>query len=151
MPGTANGWEHFYISSYWILSYIVSGHSHSCRISNRHLSQLTCASKLVSGVHSMACISCVLLILLAGILSLNLTNSNCFYVRMCPLRGAWVVQSVKRLTSAQVVISQSRTLFVSWSPASALCWQLRAWSLLQILCLLLSAPPQTRGLSLSQK
>ena len=49
-------------------------------------------------------------------------------------RGAWVAQSVERLTSAQVMISQ----LVSSSPASGPV--LTAWSLLQILCLPLSLP-----------
>ena len=49
--------------------------------------------------------------------------------------GAWVAQSVKRLTLAQVMISW----FMSSSPA----WGslLSAQSRLQILCLLLSVPP----------
>ena len=52
-------------------------------------------------------------------------------------RGAWVAQSVECLTSAQVMISR----FVSSSPASdSACRQLRAWSLLQILCLSISRP-----------
>ena len=48
--------------------------------------------------------------------------------------GAWVAQSVRRLTSAQVTISWS------WvrAPHRAPCWHLRAWSLLPILCLPLS-------------
>ena len=49
--------------------------------------------------------------------------------------GAWVAQSVKRPTSAQVTISR----FVSSSPASGSA--LTAGSLLWILCLPLSAPP----------
>ena len=52
------------------------------------------------------------------------------------LRGAWVAQSVKRPTSAR---SRSRGPRV-WAPRRALGWWLRAWSLLPILCLLLSAP-----------
>ena len=60
--------------------------------------------------------------------------------------GAWAAQSVKRPTSAQVMISRS----VSSSPASGSV--LRAWSLLRILCLPLSAPPPFMlCLSLSQK
>ena len=50
--------------------------------------------------------------------------------------GTWVVQSVKCPTSVQVMISRS----VSSSPRRALCWQFRAWSLFQILCLPLSLP-----------
>ena len=50
-------------------------------------------------------------------------------------RGAWVVQSVKRLTSAQVMISRS----MGWSSASG--FVLRGWSLLRILSPSLSAPP----------
>ena len=47
--------------------------------------------------------------------------------------GAWVAQSVERLTSAQVMISPS----VSLSPASGsvLTAGAGAWSLSQILCL----------------
>ena len=54
------------------------------------------------------------------------------------LWGAWVAQSVKRPTPAQVTISRS----VSSSPVSGsvLTAQLRAWSLFQILCLPLSLP-----------
>ena len=51
-------------------------------------------------------------------------------------RGAWVAQSVKCLTSAQVMISQ----FVGSSPASGS--MLTARSLLGILSPSLSAPPQ---------
>ena len=58
------------------------------------------------------------------------------------MRGAWVVQLIKRLTSAQVMISW----FVSSSPASdsvLTAWSLEpgAWNLFQILCLPLSAAP----------
>ena len=66
-----------------------------------------------------------------------------------PFRGTWEVQSGKRPTSAQVTWSHR-----SWvqGPHWALHWQLRAWSLLQILCLLLSPPlPCSHCLSLSQK
>ena len=61
--------------------------------------------------------------------------------------GTWVAQSVKHPTSAQVMISQ----FVSLSPVCwALCWQLRAWSLLQSLCVCVSlCPSPTCVLSLS--
>ena len=41
-----------------------------------------------------------------------------------------------------------------WAPCQALCWQLRAWRLLQILCLPLSlcpSPTHAQWLSLSQK
>ena len=41
-------------------------------------------------------------------------------------KGTYVAQSVKHPTSAKVMISQ----FVGSSPHWALCWQLRAWSLL---------------------
>ena len=68
--------------------------------------------------------------------------------------GAWVAQLVRHLTSAQVMI----LVFVSLSPTlgSLLTWQLRAWSLLWILCLPLSPPlPHSCSvfvsLSLSQK
>ena len=49
--------------------------------------------------------------------------------------GAWAAQSVKRPTSAQVMISR----FVISSPASGSV--LTAWSLLQILSPPLSVPP----------
>ena len=61
------------------------------------------------------------------------------------MRGAQVAQSVERLTSAQVVISQS----VSSSPALGSVLTARAWSLLQILCLPLSLPLPAHALSLS--
>ena len=60
--------------------------------------------------------------------------------------GAWVAQSVKRPTLAQVMISGS----VSLSPASGSV--LTAWSLLQILSPSLSAlPPLMLCLCLCQK
>ena len=62
----------------------------------------------------------------------------------CPQRGSWVAQSVRLPTLAQVMISRCR--FPSWS--SALGSLLSGRSLLQILCLPLSAPPP---LSLSLK
>ena len=76
---------------------------------------------------------------------------NC--VKKLNHRGAWVAHSVKHLTVAQVMILR----LASSSPAlgselsSQLCGQLRAWSLLQILCLPLSLPlpPLTLHLSLS--
>ena len=49
-------------------------------------------------------------------------------------RGAWVAQLVKRPTSAQVMFSQ----FMGSSPALGSMLTAGAWSLLQILCLLLS-------------
>ena len=59
------------------------------------------------------------------------------------VRGSWVAQSVKRATSAQVMISW----FVSWNPMS--CSRLSVQSPFWILCpLSLSAPPL---LTLSQK
>ena len=61
-----------------------------------------------------------------------------------------MAQSVKRLPSAQVTISQ----FGSWVRALrwVLCWQLRAWRLIHILCLPLSLfLPNSCSLSLSQK
>ena len=66
------------------------------------------------------------------------------------MQGAWVTQWVKHLTSAQVMI----LLFMSLSPVlgSVLTAQLRAWSLLRILCLPLAALPLLAlCLSLSQK
>ena len=56
-----------------------------------------------------------------------------------------MAQSVKRPTSAQVMILQ----LVSLSPVPALCWRLRAWSLLWILCLPLCLPlPHSFSVSL---
>ena len=63
-------------------------------------------------------------------------------------RGAWVAQLVEQPTSAQLMIS----LFVGSGPTTcpALCWQLRTWSLLWILCLPLSLPlPNLGSVSLS--
>ena len=58
-------------------------------------------------------------------------------------RGAWVAQSLKCLTSAQVMISR----FMSSSPASGSV--LTAWSLHRILYLPLSLPlPDSRAHSL---
>ena len=48
--------------------------------------------------------------------------------------SAWVAQSVKRPTSARVMIPQ----FIGWSPTSGSVLTTGAWSLLQILCLPLS-------------
>ena len=61
--------------------------------------------------------------------------------------GTWVAQLVKRPTLAQVMI------FAVWFPSRALCWQLRAWSLLWSLCLPLSLPlsPCSCSVSVSQK
>ena len=62
--------------------------------------------------------------------------------------AAWVAQSVECLTSALVMISWLQI----WAPHQALCWQLRAWSLLQILCFPLSLPlPHSHTLCLSWK
>ena len=64
------------------------------------------------------------------------------------LRGAWVVQSVKRPTSAR---SWSRGPWVR-APRQALGWWLGAWSLFPILCLPLSLPlPRTCSVSLCPK
>ena len=52
-------------------------------------------------------------------------------------RGTWVARWVKRQTLVQVMISQ---LWVQ-APRWALCGQLGAWHLLQILCLPHSVPP----------
>ena len=83
------------------------------------------------------------------------TNTYSFYVlriklkmcalRMCALRGAWVVQSVKRPTLAQVMILR----FVSSSPTSGS--PLSVQSLLRVLCPLLSLYPSlTCSLSLTK-
>ena len=64
------------------------------------------------------------------------------------LRGAWVAQSVKRLTSAR---SRSRGPWVR-APRRALGWWLGAWSLFPILCLPLSLPlPRSCSVSLCPK
>ena len=71
-------------------------------------------------------------------LSLFFKNVYCF-------RGAWVAQSIERLTSAHVRISQSTGL----SPTSG-C-QHRAWTLLRILCLPLTVfLPHSRSLSIKK-
>ena len=59
-------------------------------------------------------------------------------------RRAWVAHSVKHPTWLG---SWSHSLWV-WAPHKALCWQLRAWSLFQILCLSL-CPSPAHALSLS--
>ena len=60
--------------------------------------------------------------------------------------GTWVAQTVKCPTSAQDIISW----FVSSGWCQALGWQLRDWSLLQILCLPLSLLlPHSCSVSLS--
>ena len=64
-------------------------------------------------------------------------------------RDTWVAQPVKCGTSAQVMISWFGSWV--WSPRQALCWHLRAWSLLRILCLPLSLPLPNCALSLFQK
>ena len=58
-----------------------------------------------------------------------------------------MAQSVKRLTSAQVMISW----FVGSGPTSGSVLTAGAWSLLRILCLPLSLPLPTCALSLSLK
>ena len=58
--------------------------------------------------------------------------------------GAWVAQSIKP-TLAQVMVSQ----FVSLRPALGSALTAGAWSLLWILCLLLSLPSPAHALSLS--
>ena len=63
-------------------------------------------------------------------------------------RDVWAAQSVKCLTSAQVIISR----FLGSTPHQALYWQIRAWSLLWILCLPLSLPlPHSHSVPLSLK
>ena len=60
--------------------------------------------------------------------------------------GTWVAQLVKCPTLTQVMILR----FVGSSPVlGVLCWQLRAWSLLWILCLLSLPLPCLSSLSLS--
>ena len=64
------------------------------------------------------------------------------------MRGAWVAQSVKRLTSAQVIISR----FVGSSPASGSVLTSQSLELLRILCLALSlCPSPAHALSLCLK
>ena len=61
-------------------------------------------------------------------------------------RSTWVAQSVKHLTSAQIVISQ----FVSSSPTSVSVLAAQSLELLWILCLPLSLPlPCSRPVSVS--
>ena len=60
--------------------------------------------------------------------------------------GAWVAQSVKRPTLAQVMISW----FLSWSPVSGSVLTVWSLELLRILCLPLSLPhPHSDSVSLS--
>ena len=66
----------------------------------------------------------------------RLSHPGVLFIKYWLYRGAWVAQLVGHPTSAQVMISR----FVSLSPHRTLCWQLRAWSLLQILYLPLSLP-----------
>ena len=62
--------------------------------------------------------------------------------------GAWVAQLVKLLTSTQVILHGSWVRALRW----ALCWQLRAWSLLQIFVFpTLSSPPPPAPCVLSIK
>ena len=68
-------------------------------------------------------------------------------VKLVPAWGAWVAQSVEHPTLVRVTISW----FMSSSPASGLCWQLWAWSLLWIPCVLLSLLlPFSHAVSLSK-
>ena len=61
--------------------------------------------------------------------------------------GAWVAQSVKPPTSAQVMISPSLSL----SPVSGSGWMARSLELLPILCLPLSLPlPRSCSVSVSK-
>ena len=77
-------------------------------------------------------------------------------IRMKVSWDAWVAQLVKRLSSAQVMTSQfmgSRPVLGS-RPALALCWHLRAWRPIRILCLPLAFCPSPAHASpppLSQK
>ena len=70
---------------------------------------------------------------------LHLWNIKFQYLIWC----SWVAQSVKCLTSAQVLISQ----FVGSSSDRALCWQLGDWCLLQIVSFSLCLSP-THAVSL---
>ena len=73
----------------------------------------------------------------------NRDNALNVYLKLTS-RGTWVAQSVKLLTSAQVMISR----FMSLSPTSG--FLLSAQSLLQILCPHLCVPlPHLHSLSLS--
>ena len=76
-------------------------------------------------------------VLLLGQFEPDVSSITSLEYKISICQGAWVAQSVKLLTSAQVVISRC-----SWvqAPYRALCWQLGAWSLLRILCLPLSLP-----------
>ena len=70
------------------------------------------------------------------------------HVKTAKLWGAGVAQSVKRLTSAQVMISQS----VGSSPASGSVLTPQSLELLWMLCLRLSLPlPRSHSVSHSQK
>ena len=73
-------------------------------------------------------------------------RENRFEFKPTNRRGAWVAQSVKPLTSAQVMISR----FVGSSPTSGSVLTVQSLELLRILCLLLSAPTLL-ALSVSKK
>ena len=69
--------------------------------------------------------------------ALGIGSNYILLLEMAPFWGTWVAQSVKHLILAQVMISRS----VSSSPTSgSVLTRLRVWSLLEILCLLLSLP-----------
>ena len=68
------------------------------------------------------------------------------------LSHSWTLGAPGRLTQLSIwfwLRSQSRGLWV-WAPHWVLCWQLRAWNLLQIQCLPLSlSHPRSCSVSLS--
>ena len=65
------------------------------------------------------------------------TDCSLILIKTNYLSDAWVAQSVKRPTQAQVVSHNSW----AWALHQALCSQLGAWNLLQILCLSLCLSP----------
>ena len=67
----------------------------------------------------------------------TLENSSNWIFKILLDRGAWVAQSVKHLTSAQVMIMQSLSL----SPVSGSVLTTQGLELLWILCLLLCPSP----------
>ena len=72
-------------------------------------------------------------------------KKNFAIINKSPYGGAWVTRLIKRLTSAQVMISR----FVGLSPVSGAVLTAQSLGPASILCFPLCAPPQTYALSLS--
>ena len=81
-----------------------------------------------------------------GSITSSVQSEDCSKRKEHPGAPGWL----SRLSIQLWLRSWSPSLWVR-APHRALCWQLRAWSLLQILCLLLSLPlPRSFSLSLSK-